>query len=35
MTTYLENVGEVSQIEDVVEFDCGGQEGGSDLLMKG
>lgn len=31
---YLEDVGEVTQVEDVVEFDGGGQEGGTHTLMK-
>ena len=33
--THLENVGEVSEIEDVVEFDCCGQECGGNFLMEG
>lgn len=32
---YLEYVGEVSQVEDVVELDGGGQEGRGDALMEG
>lgn len=31
---YLEYVGEVTQVKDVVEFDGGGQEGGTHTLMK-
>ena len=32
---HLEDVGEISQVEDVVELDCGGQEGGGDALVQG
>lgn len=32
---HLEDVGEVSQIEDVVELDCSGEEGGGDALVQG
>lgn len=32
---HLENVGEVSQVKDVVELDCGGEEGGGDALVQG
>lgn len=31
---YLEDVGEVTQVEDVVEFGGGGQEGGTHTLME-
>lgn len=31
--SHLEYVGEVSQVEDVVEFDCGGEECGGDMLV--
>ena len=32
---YLEYVGEVTQVEDVVELDGGGEEGGGDTLVEG
>lgn len=32
---YLEDVGEVSQVENVVELDGGGEEGGGDALVHG
>ncbi len=32
---HLENVGEVSQVEDVVELDGGGEEGRGDALVQG
>lgn len=32
---HLEDVGEVSQVEDVVELDSGGEEGGGDALVQG
>ena len=32
---YLEYIGEVSQVEDVVELDGGGKEGRCDLLVEG
>ena len=32
---HLEDVGEISQVEDVVELDCGGQEGAGDALVQG
>lgn len=32
---HLEYAGEVSQVEDVVELDCGGEEGGGDALVQG
>lgn len=33
--TYLENIGKISEIEDVVEFDCRGQERGGNFLVEG
>ena len=33
--SYLEDVGQVSEVEDVVEFDGCGQEGGIDLSVSG
>ena len=35
MHTYLEYVGEVSEVEYVVELDGGREEGGGDLLVQG
>lgn len=32
---HLEDVGEVSQVKDVVELDSGGKEGGGDSLVQG
>lgn len=32
---HLEDVGEVPQVEDVVELDCSGEEGGGEPLVQG